>query len=86
MNKDEAVKNNLDLLNEFMHYSLKHPDILDKIPEEAELVILPDNDPAMYDENMKTVNKLRKQGKPFIIVRMNMPEVMPEPVIEVMAG
>jgi hypothetical protein len=40
----------------------------------------------MYDENMKTVNKLRKQGKPFIIVRMNMPEVMPEPVIEVMAG
>ena len=86
MKKDDVIKNNLDLLNEFMKYSFKNPDILDKIPKGAELVILPDNDPKMYRENMKIVEKLKKEGKRFVVVKMRMPEVIPEPRIEVMAG
>jgi hypothetical protein len=84
--KEDVVKRNLDLLNEFMKYAFKNPDILDKIPEGAELVILPDNDPKMYKENMNIVSKLQKEGKQFVVVRMKMPEVIPEPKIEVMAG
>lgn len=86
MKKDDAVKRNLDLLNEFMKYSFKNPDILDKIPRGAELVILPENDPRMFKENMKIVEKLKKEGKRFVVVRMKMPEIIPEPKIEVLAG
>jgi len=86
MKKDDAIKRNLDLLNEFMKYSFKHPDILDRIPKGAELVILPENEPKMYKENMKIVDKLKKEGKRFVVVKMKVPEVIPEPQIEVMAG
>ena len=86
MKKDDAIKGNLDLTNEFMKYAFKNPDILDKIPKGAELVILPENDPRMYKENMKIVEKLHKEGKQVVVVRMKMPEPIPEPQIEVMAG
>jgi len=84
--KEEAVSGNLDLLNEFMKYAFKHPDILEKIPPGAEMVILPENMPDMYKENMKILAKLQKEGKQVVIVRMKVPEVIPEPTIEVMAG
>ncbi|MBI5191287.1 MAG: hypothetical protein HZA22_11540 [Nitrospirae bacterium] len=86
MKKDDIVKNNLDMLNEFMKYAFKNPDILDRIPKGAELVILPENEPRMYKENMKLVEKLKKAGKPFVVVRMKLPEAIPEPTIELMAG
>lgn len=39
--RDKIIQKNLDLLNEFMKYAFEHPEVLDKIPPEAELVILP---------------------------------------------
>ena len=44
MKKDVAIKKNLELLNEFMKYALEDLDVMDKIPPEAELVILPLDD------------------------------------------
>ena len=44
MKKDVAIKKNLELLNEFMKYAFENPDVMDKIPAEAELVILPLDD------------------------------------------
>jgi hypothetical protein len=41
MTKDSAIKRNLDLLNEFMRYSFENPEVLEKIPPEAELVSVP---------------------------------------------
>lgn len=40
MNKEETVRKNLDLLDEFMKYAFEHPQVLDQIPSGAELVIL----------------------------------------------
>ena len=51
--KSEVIKKNLDLINEFMKYAFDHPDVLDKIPMDAELVILPIDDPELYNENKK---------------------------------
>ena len=59
MNKDEIIRRNLDILNEFMKYAFEFPDTLDKIPEDAELVILPQNDPEMFRENTKLIDKLK---------------------------
>jgi len=40
MKKDLAVKKNLDLLNEFMKSAFENPEVLERIPSEAELIIL----------------------------------------------
>lgn len=51
MRKALAIKKNLDLLNEFMKYAFENPDVLEKIPPGAELIILPLDDPELYEYN-----------------------------------
>lgn len=82
--KDEVIKKNLDLINEFMKYAFDHPDVLDKIPMDAELVILPIDDPELYNENKKTADSLLKKGGKVIIVEFEGPKEI-SPRIEVLA-
>jgi hypothetical protein len=74
MSKNEIVKRNLDLLNEFMQYAYEHPDILDRIPSNSELIILPDDDKELYAENLKVMEKLRKKKKSITIIRLKRPK------------
>jgi hypothetical protein len=73
MKKEVAVKKNLDLLNEFMKYAFENPEIMDKIPPEAEMVILPIDDQQMYDYNKKMADKIHSQGKAVVLVRIKRP-------------
>ena len=75
MRKDLAIKKNLDLLNEFMKYAFESPEILEKIPPEAELVILPIDDQELYKYNEDLANKIFSQGKNVVLVKMKKPEV-----------
>ncbi len=63
MKKDEIIKENLGLLNEFMKIAFEQPDIMDKVPNGAELIILPENDPKLYKANLKIKHSLEKKGK-----------------------
>lgn len=83
MRKEKVMEGNMDLLNEFMGYAFDHPDILDQIPKDAALVILPENDPNLYKENLRTVKTLEKEGRKFVIIRMKRPEKIPIPRVEV---
>jgi len=79
MSKEEILKKNLDLFAEFMKYAFKHPEILEKIEPNGELVILPENDPVLYSENMTTLKKLKKEGKKVAVVKMELPkEIIPK--------
>lgn len=71
--KKEIVKKNLDLFAEFMKYAFEHPEILEKIPPDGELVILPENDPILYEKNLETVRKLRNGGKKVVVFKMELP-------------
>jgi len=82
MTKDEMTKKNLDLLNDFMKAAFEQPDILDKIPQEAELIILPENDLELYNANMRIKQSLEKKGRKFVVVRMKKPDRVPPPQIE----
>ncbi len=84
MTKDEIIRKNLDLLNEFMKMAFDQPDILDKLPKGAELVILPENDPELYKANLKIKQSLEKKGDKFVIVKMRKPEKVPPPEIELL--
>ncbi len=74
MKKELAVKKNLDLLNEFMKYAFENPKVMDKIPPEAELVILPIDDQAMYDYNKKMADRMHSQGKAIALVKITQPK------------
>lgn len=70
-----AVRKNLDLLDTFMKYAFDHPDILDKIPSDAELIIFPKDDPALLAENKKKAESMKKAGKKVVIVELKRPRI-----------
>lgn len=82
MTEKEIVNRNLDLLAEFMKYTFNNPDILDQIPSESELVILPEDDPILYEENIKIAKDHQKRNIPVTIVKMKTPKPI-IPCIEV---
>jgi len=62
-----------------MKYVFSNPEVLDKIPPDAELVIFPTNIPELLNHNKRTAEKLKKQGKKVMTVKMPRPEpVKPE--------
>lgn len=74
MTKDEIVKKNLDLNAEWMKYAFENPDVLDRIPKGATLVILPEDDKELYDENYKTLEAEKKKGITVFVVKMKVPK------------
>ena len=74
MTKDEVVRNNLDLLSEFMRYAFDHPDVLDEIPPDAEVIFLPEGDPDLCAENRQMLEKGDESKRPRIVFRMEKPK------------
>jgi len=85
MTKDVAIKKNLDLLNEFMKYAFDNPEVLENIPPDAELIILPIDDLELREYNKKMADKIFSQGKKVVLVRMKKPD-LPVPELELMMG
>ncbi|MBM4044645.1 MAG: hypothetical protein FJ279_05985 [Planctomycetes bacterium] len=61
-----------------MRYAFDHPDVLDRIPKGAHLVLLPEDDEGLKEENLRTLARLRAQGHRAVVVRM----LAPKPVIK----
>ena len=73
MTKEDIVKKNLDLHAEWMKYVFENPDVLDRIPKNAVLVILPEDDEELYRENYKVLEENKGKGIPVFVVRMKTP-------------
>jgi len=84
MKKELAIKKNLDLLNEFMKFAFENPEVLEGIPPEAELIILPINDPELYEYNKKAATKVMSKGEKVVFVKMKKPET-PVPELELVS-
>lgn len=74
MTKEEMIKKNLDLHSEWMKYAFENPDVLDRIPKGAVLVILPEDDKELYAENYKILDQNKNKGIPVFVVTMKMPK------------
>jgi hypothetical protein len=74
MIRDEVMKRNMDLHAEWMKYSFENPAVLDRIPKGAVLVILPEDDKELYEENYKVLEENRKKGIPVFVVTMKTPK------------
>jgi len=73
MTKDEIVRKNLDLHAEWMKYVFEHPEVLDRMPKGAILVILPEDDKEIYAENYKVLKENKEKGIPVFVVTMKTP-------------
>lgn len=82
MNQDEIVRKNLELHAAWMSYVFEHPEVLEQIPANAQLVIIPNDDLVLAEENTRTAKRLKEKGQPVVIVHMDTPKP-PTPQIEV---
>ncbi len=74
MTKDDVVRKNLDLHAEWMKYAFENPDVLDRIPKGATLVILPEDDKELFEENYKILEAEKKKGITVFVVKMKVPK------------
>jgi len=70
MKRESIVRKNLDLLDEYMKYAFDHPDLLDDVPRDASLVILPEGDLSLQKENRKTISRLKAKGEEVVAVKL----------------
>jgi hypothetical protein len=61
-NRETIVEKNITLSFEFERYILEHPEVLERIPQGAEVVLLPKDDPELYHINLETAQKARSDG------------------------
>ena len=66
----ETFDNNLDMHSVFMRYVLNHPEILDQLPSDFRLLILPKDDYALSQRNLELLQVQGNPSKPLVIVRL----------------
>ena len=77
MGKDDLTKKNLELLDDFMRYAFDHPGILEQIPQDVQLVILPMDDPELTAQNRQMASALCASGEKVVLIKLKRPEVYP---------
>ena len=66
----DVVERNIALTGELMRYLLEHPQVFESLPENFELVILPDDDPEMRLYNLELLDAYGSEGKPIVFARI----------------
>lgn len=66
----KIVERNIALLDSLMRYLLAEPQILNSLPDQFELVILPDDDPEMRLYNLQLLDSYGSAGKPVVFARI----------------
>ena len=73
MEHEEIVRRNLELMNDFMQVALKDASLLERIPQGAQVVILPDDDPELRAINEGIAARMVKRGEQVVVIRMQRP-------------
>lgn len=70
MNKKSFAYKNIMLNTEFNKYLVEHPEIADKIPNSALVVLLPEDDPALCRRNLALAKRHREKNQALVHVRI----------------
>lgn len=70
MDRKSFVYKNIVLNTEFNKYLAEHPDVADKIPDNALVVLVPDDDPALCRKNLALARRHRERNQPVVHVRV----------------
>lgn len=70
MTSEELFRKNQQLPTEFELYLLEHPDIEDKIPDNAMIVLLPEYDRELAEKNIELAEANKEAGQTIVYVRV----------------
>ncbi len=70
MSEKEVIEKNMTLSIEFSKYIFEHPELEDRIPKGAQVVLLPEYDEELSAYNLVIAEKQREEGQPVVYVRI----------------
>jgi hypothetical protein len=70
MKREELFRKNQQLSTEFELYVIEHPEIEEKIPNNAMIVLLPDYDKELAETNMQLADANKEPGQAIVYVRV----------------
>jgi len=70
MKEEEIFSKNLILSTEFDRYVIEHPAFAEKIPRNAQIVLLPEDDPELRKKNIEIAKAQREAGQPVVYVQI----------------
>jgi hypothetical protein len=66
----DVVERNVGLTEKIMQFLLERPHVFSSLPDEFELVVLPDDDPEMRSYNLELLDRYGSEGKPIVFARI----------------
>jgi hypothetical protein len=76
-NREAIEEKNITLSFEFERYILEHPDVLERIPMGAEVVLLPRDDPELYRINLEAAERAQCEGDAHPVVFVEIDALAP---------
>ncbi len=70
MTEQELFAKNLVLSTKFDRYILEHPEFAEKIPLNAQVVLLPEDDQELCRINMEIAEKQKEEGQQVVYVHI----------------
>ena len=70
MTREELFRKNQQLSTEFELYLFEHPEIEEKIPDNAMIVLLPDYDKELAEMNTELAEANKEPGQAIVYVRV----------------
>jgi hypothetical protein len=65
-----VVERNVGLTEKIMKFLLDRPHVFSSLPDEFELVVLPDDDPEIRSYNLELLDRYGSEGKPVVFARI----------------
>lgn len=75
------VEKNIRLTEQVMRYLLNNPTAFDSLPDDFELVILPDDDPEVRSYNLDLLDHHGSEGKPVVFARVQSESTEPSDAV-----
>jgi hypothetical protein len=69
--EQELFTKNLKLSREFDLYLVEHPEVAERIPANALIVLLPEDDPELCVKNQELAQARREPGQGIVSVRIS---------------
>ena len=66
----DIVERNLRLTEKIMRYLLNNPQLFNSLPDNFELVVLPDDDPEIRLYNLDLLDRYGSEGQPVVFARI----------------
>ena len=79
MNKEkEMIERNIELSAEFSRYLFEHPEIEEKIPVDAEIILLPEFDQELKEFNAQLGKNVENEGSKvfYILIKEVRPKTL----------